>query len=379
MRISVNDVFQGRAYGAGDEWDSPTWSIKARARVRRLPPDGASLYDFIDFCLGVDFAGATSWDLDTDEGKANYVSYLEAIFLAERTDEGRVSLLGATDHTDVINMDRFFLGFTQLEELDLAFLEGVLIESMWSAFRDCHALRRLDLSPLDTSQVENMGCAFHSCYGLEAIDLSMLDTSRVRHMECLLKGCLSLRSVNLTGLDTSQVEDMRQLFLDCQSLREVDLSGLDTAHVRDMSHLFHWCASLEHVDLAGLDTSRATSLWSMFDGCRSLRALDLSGLDTSRVEKAGCLLRGCSSLEELALPGMPADVRAPRLFEGCTSLRRWSAPAAWPVERPGFVPVPTAECGMWWSERAGAWMSVAEIAARGAVADTYLAEPGQAR
>ena len=83
-------MFQGRAYGTGDEWDSPTWAIKARARVRRLSPDGASPDDFIDFCLGVDFAGATSWDLDTDEGKANFVFYLEAIFMAERTDEGRV-------------------------------------------------------------------------------------------------------------------------------------------------------------------------------------------------------------------------------------------------------------------------------------------------
>lgn len=63
MRISVNDVYQGRAYGVGDEWDSPTWSIKARARVRRLPPGGASFDDFIDFCLGTDVGGATSWAL----------------------------------------------------------------------------------------------------------------------------------------------------------------------------------------------------------------------------------------------------------------------------------------------------------------------------
>jgi hypothetical protein len=97
------------------------------------------------------------------------------------------------------------------------------------------------------------------------------------------------------------------------------------------------------------------------------------------VQKAGCLLRGCSSLEELALPGMPVGVRAPHLFEGCTSLRRWSAPATWPVERAGFIPRPTAECGMWWSERAGVWMTAEEIAARGAVADTYLSQSGQAR
>lgn len=90
MRISVNDVYQGRAYGAGDEWDSPTWPIKARARVRRLPPEGSSFDDFIDFCLGTDIGGATSWALDTEEDKANFVFYLEAIFMAERTDEGRV-------------------------------------------------------------------------------------------------------------------------------------------------------------------------------------------------------------------------------------------------------------------------------------------------
>ena len=181
---------------------------------------------------------------------------------------------------------------------------------------------------------------------LEHLDLEGIDTSGKKSLACLFKGCAMLRQIDLSPLDASAVEDMRQMFFGCRSLEEVDLSCLDTSKVRTMAHLFHNCHALRRVSLRGLDLSQVKSLWSAFDHCDSLEDLDLTVSAMPPVEKTGYL------------------------FRGCTSIKRWEVSEAWPVRRE-TIPTPTSECGMWWSAREQAWMTVGQIATQGPASDVF--------
>ena len=212
---------------------------------------------------------------------------------------------------------------------------------------------------------------------LEELDLAGIDTAGEDSLACMFKGCAELREVDLSPLDTSSARDLRQMFFGCRSLRTLDLSVLDTSRVEDMSHLLHNCRSLERVNLAGLDLSRVHSLWSAFDGCASLVELDLSQVRTPALEKADYLFRGCSSLRSVDLRGLDLSHvgSLSHLFDGCDALESWRVSETWPVNKPGAIPEPTAECGMWWSAWRQEWMTVGQIRYRRPMADTYTSEP----
>lgn len=208
---------------------------------------------------------------------------------------------------------------------------------------------------------------------LEELDLAGIDTSGEESLACMFKGCTELREVDLSPLDASSAKDLRQMFFGCRNLKTIDLSVLDTSQVEDMSHLFHNCYALERVSLTGLDLSRVRSLWSAFHGCESLEELDFSQVRTPALEKVGNMFRGCWNLRSLDLHGLDLshvkDVSG--LFNGIDYLRYWRASEAWPVDRPGAIPEPPIYKDEWWSERDQRWMTVAQIRARGRVADTY--------
>lgn len=209
---------------------------------------------------------------------------------------------------------------------------------------------------------------------LEELDLAGIDTSGEESLACMFKGCTELREVDLSPLDTSSARDMRQMFFGCRNLKTIDLSVLDTSQVEDMSHLFHNCYALKRVNLAGLDLSRVRSLWSAFDRCEYLEELDFSQVRTPALEKVGYMFRGCWGLRSLDLRGLDLshvkeDIS--HLFFHIDYLEYWRVSETWPINRPGAIPENPLHDDEWWSERDRRWMTMAQIRARGPVADTY--------
>ena len=231
----------------------------------------------------------------------------------------------------------------------------------------------LDVSGLDTSQVTDMSEMFESFSTLQTLDLSRLDTSKATNMSNMFQGCRRLRSLDLTGFDTSGVTNMHDMFENCHHLERLDLTSFDTSRVTDMSGMFSRCSDLKDIDLSSFDTSQVTDMGWMFAECHYLESIDLSGFDTSQVTKMWYLFNECWYLREVDLSSFDAsNVTEMRgMFRKCGRLERWTVPATWPVGLEGAIPEPTGDNGMWWSELAGAWMTVDEIRARGPMADTF--------
>jgi len=298
-----------------------------------------------------------------------------------------------------------FLGYSSLERLDLTGLDTSGATDLRQMFLGCRSLRSLDLSVLDTALVESMAHLTHNCHALESINLADIDLSRVRSLWSAFDSCESLVEIDLTGLRMPLLEKVGYMFRGCSGLRRANFRDVDLSQVKSLSHLFYGCRQLREADLTGTDLHSTTVLISAFEGCESLARLDLSGLKGAYVRKMDRCFWGCSSLTELDLSGTTFDIRYAdhvmgwfegcsslrtlklpevrinrsrtsfhRLFDGCNSLERWEAPASWPVDRPGAIPEPTSECGMWWSVRSHRWMTVKQISRRGPIADTYTSD-----
>lgn len=70
-------------------------------------------------------------------------------------------------HTD--NLVGWFYGFTNVETIDLRYLDTSRVTFMAYTFRDCESLVTLDLSSFDTSKVQSMKGMFQNCPSLKTI------------------------------------------------------------------------------------------------------------------------------------------------------------------------------------------------------------------
>ena len=115
---------------------------------------------------------------------------------------------------------------------------------------------------------------FYQFTNVESMDLSYLDTSRVTSMQSIFCGCSSLTSLAVSTFDTSRVTNMQRMFQNCSSLISLDLSNFNTANVTDMNSMFSNCINLTDLDVSKFDTVNVTDMHSMFSNCSSLINLD---------------------------------------------------------------------------------------------------------
>ena len=286
--------------------------------------------------------------------------------------------------------------FASCTSLQTLTMEGSYFHASNEAFKGCTSLRELDFSEVGwvdlgervfagctgLTRVASRGCsltigkqAFLGCTALECIecnddtgdDWSMYLCTEEVDVEAFA-GCTALEQVRI-----DQLQRLGQgAFKDCTSLTEVELHDSNVVMLELGSGVFAGCTSLASVRLP--KPREFEDARDMFRGCTSLTHADLGNVDFSKVRHADGMFAGCTSLEELDLSDVDTAslTSAEGMFDGCTSLVRWKIPAAWPVELPGAVPTPpTGPEGSWWSERARTWLTVAQIVARGPIADGF--------
>jgi surface protein len=167
----------------------------------------------------------------------------------------------------------------------------------------------IDLTYLDTSRVTNMSRMFLTCYSLKNVNLSNFDTSEVTNMQSMFRDCNNLTSLDVSHFDTSQVTDMSEMFSDCSTLTSLDVRNFDTEKVREMQCMFFGCNSLTSLDVSNFDTRKVINMYGMFQYCRSLTSLDLSSFDMRDVRQVYWMFSSCTNLTYLDMRNATFNAR----------------------------------------------------------------------
>lgn len=242
-----------------------------------------------------------------------------------------------------------FYGFTNVQSMDLRYLDTSRMTNMYQMFANCTNLTTLNLTDFNTSNVSNMRNMFSDCTSLTALDLSHFDTANVTDMYSMFRNCNNLVTLNLSGLNTAKVTDMATMFYECTSLVNLNLSGLNTASVTDMRSMFYYCSSLVTLDISSFNTinvvdmssmfsqcgqltnlvfgeqfvtTNVTTMYAMFGYCRGLTQLDLRSFNTSKVTTMQSMFYDCRGLTSLNVSSFNTEnVTTMRsMFYYCNSL-----------------------------------------------------------
>ena len=203
------------------------------------------------------------------------------------------------DTSNVRYMSNMFSNCSSLTSLDVSNFDTLNVTSMSNMFYNCESLTGLDVSKFNTSNVTSMGNMFSWCSELTNLDVTNFNTSNVTNMRWMFLGCSSLTSLDVSHFDTSKVTNMDSMFSSCSSLTNLDVSHFDTSNVTNMSRMFDGCSGLTNLDVSHFDTSKVTSMSYMFSGCGGLTNLNLSNFDTSEVTNMSYMFRGCRGLTSL--------------------------------------------------------------------------------
>lgn len=111
---------------------------------------------------------------------------------------------------------------------------------------------------------------------IEELDLRYLDTSKCNQISSLFTGCTNLKRVNMSTWDTSNIQQILNFFTACSSLEEVDLSNFNTKRFKTFRSWFYNCSSIKEI---ALDITNSTNLQYTFNNCTSLEKLDFSGTE----------------------------------------------------------------------------------------------------
>ncbi len=197
----------------------------------------------------------------------------------------------------------WFSGFSNLETIDLQYLDTRDVTNMYHMFYNCKSLTSLDVSHFNTSNVTTMEEMFFSCSGLTSLDLGFFDTSNVTTMKKMFFDCKTLETLTFgNSFDTSKVMTMNAMFQDCIKLSSLDLSMFKTSQVTDMSYMFNGCQLLSELMLSNtFNTEKVTTMKYMFYYCQELTSLNLSSFNTSNVTTMQNMFCYCEKLESLDL------------------------------------------------------------------------------
>lgn len=174
----------------------------------------------------------------------------------------------------------------------------ISVKSCSSLFYQLTNLNSIDLKYLDTSGVENFSNMFWGCSNLETLDLSSFNTSNATSFASMFRECSKLKTVNLQSFNTSNVTTLDSMFRDCTGLTELDLSNFNTSSVNNMQYMFISCTGLTTLDLSNFNTSNVTNMLGMFRYC-NLTHLDLRNFTFKEGVNATSMFNGCSKLEYL--------------------------------------------------------------------------------
>lgn len=186
--------------------------------------------------------------------------------------------------SNVINMGGMFSNCISLTDFDLSNFDTSNVTDMSGMFYNNVSLTLLNISNFNTSNVINMSGMFELCKNLTTLNISNFDTSNVINMSNMFEECTNLATLNISNFDTHLVETMKLMFAGCTSLISLDVSNFDTSNVTDMSGMFSYLSSIEKLNLSSFDFT-ITNVSEMFGYCNNLKIIDLRNADLSNISK----------------------------------------------------------------------------------------------
>ncbi len=173
------------------------------------------------------------------------------------------------------SLSEMFLGFGDMEVLELNNFNTANVTDMQSMFENCSGLTTLTFGDnFNTANVTNMGNMFRYCSGLTNLTFGdNFKTANVTDMQYMFYGCFGL--TNLTFGDnfkTSSVRNMTSMFAHCYALTSLDLDdNFNTSNVTYMNNMFGSCTALKTIYATNkFTTDKVTESSNMFYGSTSL-------------------------------------------------------------------------------------------------------------
>ena len=195
------------------------------------------------------------------------------------------------------NMSYMFF-CTQIEDLDLRWLNVSNVTDMSYMLAGCRRTQSLNISGWNTSKVTNMSYMFEG-YNQPVLNLTF-DTSSVTDMSYMFYGAHGLQWLTFGGdWSTANVVNMESMFSSCESLGTLDLNNWNVSKVTNMSDMFDGCELLSTLYTSGWNTASVTNMSGMFCGCEALPSLNAQSWNTANVTNMSSMFYGCKSLQTI--------------------------------------------------------------------------------
>ena len=215
--------------------------------------------------------------------------------------DGTIYIYCETNKIFLTSGQSLFESLTNVQSIDLSFIDTSKTRSMELMFSRTYNLTNLDLRNFDTSFVTNMRTMFYNSKNLTDLDISNFDTSNVEDMSYTFSEMKNLTNLNINNIETSKVSNMNSMFAGTSQIVSLDLTDFDTSNVNDMTSMFSEMTNLTDLNLSSFDTSKVTNMSGMFYGVSRLQSLDLRNFDTSKVTNMSAMFYSMDDLTSIDL------------------------------------------------------------------------------
>ena len=174
--------------------------------------------------------------------------------------------LSSFDTSEVLTMKNMFYNCNKLSYIDVSSFDTAKVKDMEKMFYNIKGITYLDLSNFRFNNV-NTYSMFQNCWNLEKINFAKGNRIIITNIASMFQDCQNLKYVDLSLFDTSSCTRMDYLFDNCYKLVSLDLSNFQTTSTTNFENMFSFCANLKYLDLSNFDTSKVTDMSRMFKGC----------------------------------------------------------------------------------------------------------------
>ena len=259
--VDLRDMFRGVELSTG-HIDLRNWDVSRVDNTRGM---------FGDARIGsVDIGGWNSHSLHDTSNMFNNANISSGL-----------NMVGF-DTSNVVDMSGMF-SFSNIPNLDLAYLNTSNVKSMRSMFEGGRYYPSLDLARFDTRRVEDFNSMFRGInIDSRTLDVSSFDTSNATFFGFMFDGTNLTGNLNLSNFNTSKAIDMSNMFSSSVLLTNVNLSCFDTRSVIDMHGMFYRTVGMPVIDIRNFNTSHVQNMQDMFreSGVVTIKTSNLFNTDS---------------------------------------------------------------------------------------------------
>ena len=259
--VDLRDMFRGVELSTG-HIDLRNWDVSRVDNTRGM---------FGDARIGsVDIGGWNSHSLHDTSNMFNNANISSGL-----------NMVGF-DTSNVVDMSGMF-SFSNIPNLDLAYLNTSNVKSMRSMFEGGRYYPSLDLARFDTRRVEDFNSMFRGInIDSRTLDVSSFDTSNATFFGFMFDGTNLTGNLNLSNFNTSKAIDMSNMFSSSVLLTNVNLSSFDTRSVIDMHGMFYRTVGMPVIDIRNFNTSHVQNMQDMFreSGVVTIKTSNLFNTDS---------------------------------------------------------------------------------------------------